>query len=479
MSPTGGRKDTKPPQLVSVSPADSQLNNRVTRIEMAFDEYITVSDVGREVQISPILAMPHTVTTFPRKIVVRIADSLLDDSTTYRITFGNAVRDLHEGNPFAGYAYTFSTTSYFDSLQVSGKVIDAATGLPDTGAVILLYSAAKSDSAVVREKPKYVGKVTSGGMFAVKGLPARRFHIYALRDANTNLIYDGGDELVGFYDNVVLAGDTSQPQILLRLFREVADSGGVDSLFAPEQPMGLSRKMEQKDKKDEFNYSVGVDTSDVRKRTAEITKPVRVIFNKPLDSIYVSRLSITYDSAEITVEGALRAWIDSATPNVMLINSDWKENTVYTLRLLKGFAKDTLGNETMPSRFTFRTKRDDDYGKLKINIPSKYYGNQYLLMVVADKDTIHFMPVTDTVVSLRRLMPGSYTMRIIVDKNENRKWDTGDLLGRRQPEEVIPYMDVIAIKAGWDNTIDFEPTLKPKPGMSNNATDTTEAAPPK
>jgi len=59
-----------------------------------------------------------------------------------------------------------------------------------------------------------------------------------------------------------------------------------------------------------------------------------------------------------------------------------------------------------------------------------------------------------------RLRPASYTFRIIVDKNRNGKWDTGDLLGKRQPEEVMPGPAPLSLKAGWEHNIDFETSGK-------------------
>jgi hypothetical protein len=55
-------------------------------------------------------------------------------------------------------------------------------------------------------------------------------------------------------------------------------------------------------------------------------------------------------------------------------------------------------------------------------------------------------------------------MLIIVDANGNGKWDSGDLLARRQPEMVIPHKGSILLKAGWENTIDFEDVKKPRFG---------------
>src|SRR5690606_27169760 len=101
------------------------------------------------------------------------------------------------------------------------------------------------------------------------------------------------------------------------------------------------------------------------------------------------------------------------------------------------------GIETMPSKYIFHTKREDDYSKMKVNLPGKYLGNKFVLLIMMDKDTIHNEAVSDTTIFLRLLQPGAYNMRIIADENENGVWDTGDLLLKRQPEMVIPYVQII------------------------------------
>jgi len=59
-------------------------------------------------------------------------------------------------------------------------------------------------------------------------------------------------------------------------------------------------------------------------------------------------------------------------------------------------------------------------------------------------------------VKIKKLVPASYTVKVIVDENKNGKWDKGDLFKKLQPEKVIPYKQSIPLKAGWDNTVDIE-----------------------
>lgn len=456
MAPQGGSIDKTPPKLLSIAPNDSLLNNKPRKIELRFDEYITVSDVASNVQIAPLLPIPLTVEGLNKKVTVKIPDSLLTENTTYRISFGSAIKDLNEGNAFPAYSYIFSTGSYFDSLRLSGTLIDAATGMNEKDAVVVLYDAKKSDSIVVREKPMYVAKANDNGHFSFEGLPNRSFKIFAIGDANKNLMYDGGEERVGFADELVIPNDSNQ--VKLYVFKQ-KDTATKKITAGTEDKNGrLNTPSVQKNNSSQTTnpYQVVLDTSNIKKRSFDITTPIHVQFNAPIKTLNDQRINLSMASAGVNVEALISVSLDTARHEATLNTKHWQGNSVYTLRLLKGFAQDTSGKDLMPSKYTFRTKQEEDYGKLHIHLPSKYSNSNYVFVLLRDNDSVYQKVVTDTILHFTYLQPGSYTLRIIVDKNKNGIWDTGNLLGRKQPELVIPYPEKINLKAGWENMVDFE-----------------------
>lgn len=479
--PTGGAKDTTPPQMLSITPKDSMLDTRVTRIEMRFDEFVTVTDAGKEIKISPLLPYPLDATVNGKKLVVKIPDTLLKENTTYRITFGNAIKDLNEGNPLKSTSYMFSTGAYFDSLKVYGKVYDAESGRPAGDINVILYEAANTgDSVIVKEKPMYIARSNGEGNFLFAGLPDKAYRIYALKEQEENLVYDDDKELVGFVDSIIYPVDSvklNEP-IVLRTFKEIVlpDSADLaDTVKVPGKAKSLKRRAEKESK--DFSYSLNVDTTDVEKRVHDINRPVKITFSNELDTFETSRVFVTYDSTGIDVEAETTLKRDTL-PNVLLLNTAWKENTVYTIRLLKDFATDTTKLTAMPSKYIFRTKADEDYGVLKVHVSSKYYGKKYLLKITTEKDSIYQRAITDSVVTIRRLVPEKYTMCIIVDENGNGKWDTGDLFAKKQPEIVIPYTEAIELKAGWENVLDFKEPVVEDPAKKKGRIKAAAGTPP-
>lgn len=463
--PEGGEKDTTPPKLLAIEPKDSLLNTRVNDINLRFDEFVVLKDASKEVQVSPVLPFPLNVTALGKKVKVSIPDSLLKDNTTYRVSFGKAITDLHEGNAFDGYTYTFSTGGYFDSLELTGLVVDAATGSTIADVDVVLHYAEDSDSSIVRKKPAYVVRSAAGGHFTLAGLPSKEFRIYALQDKNGNLVYDGGEEKVAFIDSVLYPQrpGIGEP-IKLLLFKEklvVTDTSLKQN--SPVVTKGDSRR--KRNDEEQLIYKVEVDTSNADKRTHDVNEPIHITFSQDTFVYDDSRMFMSYDSAGADVEVPISVYRDTVETKQVNISVSWKMNTLYTLRLLPGFAADTADNKVPPSKYIFRTKNNDDYGKLQVRTPSKYLDEKYVLLVKGEKDTVYSKPIVDTVADLSLLNPGKYKIYIIVDENKNGVWDPGVLLEKIQPEVVIPHSTEVTLKAGWENVEDFVPqgeNTKPK-----------------
>jgi hypothetical protein len=473
--PTGGKNDTTPPKLLSIKPQDSLLNTRITRIDMKFDEFVTVNDPDRELVISPILSQNPIMTVSGKTVSLKIPDSLLQENTTYTINFGNAIKDLHESNPYTGKTFLFSTGPWFDSLHLKGKIIDAASGQLDSSATVkvLLYDAKLPFDIVAKQKPSYIATTNSKGEFVLNGLPNRRFRIFALKEAADNLKFDNDDESVAFADTTFNPEMDTLP-IVLSIFKEIPDTGSRKSDTGTSYSSGIRKKArfaeaqaEEKNREinldaKTFNYVVLVDTNNISKRTQDITKPLEIILSRKLDTFDIQKIVMTIDSSGIEVENKINVAIDTSRKK-MILTLMWKENTLYTLRLLKGFATDTSKEIVMPSKYVFRSKSDDDYGKMDINLPGKYLNRNYLLQVKKETEVVYSEVISSSKTMLKHLTPGIYNIFLIEDVDGDGEWTTGQLKSKLHAEGVIPYHSPINMKAGWEHVINFEAEKKDSP----------------
>ncbi|MDY6036366.1 MAG: hypothetical protein SPI67_02665, partial [Paludibacteraceae bacterium] len=100
-------------------------------------------------------------------------------------------------------------------------------------------------------------------------------------------------------------------------------------------------------------------------------------------------------------------------------------------------------------------------------------GNEIVELLDKDEKVIRTAPAEAETV-FRYLNPGDYFLRLFIDTNGNGKWDTGNYIDKRQPEEMFYFQYKITMRAFWDieETWDYR-TLpitqqKPKELIKNN-----------
>jgi hypothetical protein len=192
---TGGEKDTRPPQIDSTrleQPPNRTVNFSSSRIIIPFDEYVVLHEVRKQVVITPLLPTQPKIYVQGKKVVVDFESSLAPN-TTYIINFGDAIRDITEGNKLSNYKYVFSTGSFLDSLQYTAYVYDAYTKKPVTGALVMLYQEAQ-DSVVKKQKPMYFAKTNAAGKCTIENIGEHSYKVFALVDGNDNYLWDQKDE---------------------------------------------------------------------------------------------------------------------------------------------------------------------------------------------------------------------------------------------------------------------------------------------
>ena len=222
VAPTGGPKDTTPPVVVAAVPENQSTHFIGKKIEITFDEFITLENANQNVMISPPLKEKLDIKLKNKTVVVKFKENLVPN-TTYTINFGSAIKDLHEGNPFKDYVYSFSTGDHIDTLSITGKVVDAETMKPIENVYVGLYAADRDnlDSLPMTVAPNYISKTDKEGQFSLNGLADKSYRVFALKDANANLYFDLANEASAFLDMLVTPSDSTLKPITLRMFTEV------------------------------------------------------------------------------------------------------------------------------------------------------------------------------------------------------------------------------------------------------------------
>lgn len=93
-----------------------------------------------------------------------------------------------------------------------------------------------------------------------------------------------------------------------------------------------------------------------------------------------------------------------------------------------------------------------DFGRLRVDsLP-----NQPLIAQLLKNEKVMYESRITNPLIMDSLLAGSYSLRIIVDENENGQWDSGHLLSERLPEKVSYFSETISIRNNWDINLIWE-----------------------
>lgn len=221
--PEGGPRDMTPPVMVSSTPAPGSVNVSNGRIDIIFDENITLDDPMNKIVVSPPQKKQAQISSNGRRVRITLRDTLRD-STTYTVDLADAVRDLNEGNILDGLAIDFSTGPSIDTLMISGIVFEGRTLEPAQGMIVGVYSTPVADTALTTLPMERITKTNALGRFTIRNLKPGSYRVFAINDLNHDFHWDRSED-IAFLDR-----DISPSTMAIEVTDTFTDAAGNDSL---------------------------------------------------------------------------------------------------------------------------------------------------------------------------------------------------------------------------------------------------------
>lgn len=504
--PDGGDRDTTPPQVLSIEPPDGTVNFAAAEIVFTFDEYVQLSDLNSQLIVSPPLNERPTTRLKGKQLILSFNEELLPN-VTYTLNFGEGVKDYTEGNP-AALSYVFSTGSFLDSLTFTGSVTDAFTGAPVKGARVMLYR----DTAAVaplEQKPYYFARTDEAGNYRLNYLSEGVYRLVALEETNMNYLYDDPAERFAYADSLVVPAAPSDSLVwpVMRMSQAVdtnlyaksfaSDSSGYiriqlnrpdpdrelslaaldsslamttwfelpDSLFgwmdAPAESL-INIRVASPTSVDTFeveSYRVAPRSLGVRSKPASQVRAgdtLEIRFARPLARVDTSLMQLMRDSTvmELRVE-------TGKNPFGVLLFASVEDEKKYSLTLFPGAVTSVEGFTNDTLKLQFSTFASDHFGNLKLKIGEPALeGNALMQLYQEGKNeggsVREWVAEPGAVIELKRLMPGSYKLRMIDDRNRNGRFDPVDYRSGKQPERVYNLQGEINVRSNWDLDLEWD-----------------------
>lgn len=503
--PTGGKRDSIPPNLVESNPLNKTLNFKGKKLELFFDEYVVVDNINQKLVITPEADNPYSYKQNGMSVSLSFKNQF-KDSTTYTLNFGDAIKDFAEKNPAKNLKIVFSTGNSLDSGRVYGTLKDIRTNKPIFDALVGLYNVSDTLN-IAKQKPYYFSRTDSSGIFSIENIQTRQYKLIAIDDKNRNMLYNAKDERMGFLGKTITAGtdsaayqlnmylsDNTQLKIQRTLpkvnnyavvFSKPIENVQVtfvnkDSLPYLLEPNGTNLKF--------FNVEPHSDTTLVKLKTLdslgitsefeqkiafqaqrgktrqldpislstlpESNKPVtntftyKMILNKPIRAIDDQKIAIISDS--LTHE-PLNAFKYSWNKNRNILTIDAKSFAKDTVKfdIPKGSIISVEGDTLPKTLLRHPILNEEDYGVIRGRVTNPDTAVHFILDLVDEQykviETHYQSPYT-----FKNIPQGKYFLRITIDKNRNRRWDTGQMDKDLQPEAVYYLPDKILLKANFE-----------------------------
>ncbi len=220
-------------------------------------------------------------------------------------------------------------------------------------------------------------------------------------------------------------------------------------------------KKKDKKKKDEKADTVPVKIPAlgfkmISQSTQEVNLPLIMEFDTPLNRFDTTafHLEMMVDTVWAPVP---KAWkpehVDSLNPRTFKIEYPWEYATEYRLSVDTLAATGIYGLMTDPLEHKFKTKAEEDYCALTLNISNFTDTIPAFVELVNNSDApVRREKVVNNSVTFKYLAPGKYYVRIFEDHNGNGIYDTGDFNLHRQPDMAYYYPKIINLKKNWEKS---------------------------
>jgi uncharacterized protein (DUF2141 family) len=522
----GGPKDLEAPILLESNPKNDALKVKPQTIFLDFNEYVKIENPNKQIIVTPRINKDEMeVLALKNRVTIKLNQEL-ENNTTYVFNFQKSISDITEENPAENLKIVFSTGETIDSLTFSGKVNFLFPPKEKNMKDVLVGLYLSTDTTdVLSGPPYYIGQTDTVGNFKISNIKAGEYEAFAWHDINNSLKAEDKTEPYGFlsekveikdnvtgtefylskaelsplkinrsstigtnYDVILSKSITEiqidHPELNKKLFYRIKDknirfyhtdfnedSTAIrinlkDSVGFQKDTLIYAKFPESDRSKENLEITINSGINFLNKFTSEL------IFNKPIKKINLDSLYVKYDTTSIISINQNQIYLkDSNDYTKIFIDIAIPESLKYQVFTL--FAADSsffdienMTNEKKIEATYKKLNKDVTADALRVNINSTQY--PLILQLLDNKDQIIQEEVLNNINQyvFKSLEAGTYKVRVIEDTNKNGRWDTSNLLQKRQAEPIYYHVNSesdnsrdIILKAGWDNEVTINPLI--------------------
>lgn len=493
---SGGPEDVTPPKVVEngITPPNGSLMFQQKTIEFRFNEYIKLNNPTETVTLVPADAK---IKAEARKKTLKLTiEGELKPETTYAIYLNGTVQDITEGNDSL-IQYVFSTGNFIDTLKYTGFVTDAFTYQPLKDVFVGLYP--DNDSSF-QKKPSYFSKTEASGKFNLFYVKPGIYRILAFEDKNKDMLLQRS-ERVGFSNDKVRIDSTMTDSIPLRIFSQPA-TRKINTLYQGPALLNIGsnksldsamffvegeqiKDINYRFKRDSISLLINPPNKNQIQLVVKYPSLTDTLFIKTFEKdrlkkptyetnlkngsippgenlqIRFSDRIITYDTAYIQLRTKdslkLNYSLNKINENILEVIIDTNAHKEFDLNLLQNSIIFSNENGITSSTINIKNKSERDFGIIVLSTDS--LPDYAIIEVMRGNAVVRTLKQRDIgqQIAIPYLDADTYTFRAILDRNENGKWDDGNLEFKTQPEEVLFFTNGVKVRVNWEMEVTLIP----------------------
>lgn len=256
-------------------------------------------------------------------------------------------------------------------------------------------------------------------------------------------------------DTVLMSSDTLQ----MKLSYQVADSlqnlvmtsDTLDLVYTKPEVTGRRRaKKENEDQPEPIPHIAF--KHNLKSKGFDVYRDISLEAPEPLKSFDLAMVSLYQKVDTLEEARTFELWQDSLSARKYYIRYPWEFEEEYRLQVDSAAAYNYSGHPNNMLNQRFGIQEESYYAKIILNISGLVdYGIVQLLENTENEKVLQQVRIAeDSEIEFPFLKPDKYKIRLILDRNNNGVWDTGDLDEDIQPEQVMYFQKILKLRSNFE-----------------------------
>ena len=223
--------------------------------------------------------------------------------------------------------------------------------------------------------------------------------------------------------------------------------------FSDLQKGKTKRQQRKKIEKAPASFSLGSNL----KQGFDVYSNVLFSANEPIASFDTTLVKLRIKKDSLFVPATFRIFPDPRNKRRYILTRKWNFGETYRLTVDSAAVRTIYNLPSNKFNNEFKIQEEEHYGTLRITLHNVNGPTIIQLLSDSKEETVlrSYKTAKNGEFPFMYLEPQKYILKAIYDRNGNGVWDPGDLKKKIQPEEVTYFLNVLKVRAYWDNPFDW------------------------